>query len=241
MELILKDLLELRAISVKRHVLCCTQRNVELPGFCDSSGQTYGAVVYVRVMCSHGVSITLWAGKCRLAPMKNFLMARLELLSCLLLSKFITMVVKAVEVEVKVNKVFWWSDLQIAIWWICQIGKKWKCWIQNRVDAIRENVAVENWYYVPTKLNPADISTRKAKLDKSNEKLWWNGPEFLLDVVEKWLPQELRNSVKEKDTADISDEILACRVVVEPLIIGIGKIIDLEWFSSMDRLLRVTS
>ena len=48
----------------------------------------------------------------------------------------------------------------------CQIGKKWKCWIQNRVDTIRKNVAVENCYYVPTKLNPADISTGKAKLVK---------------------------------------------------------------------------
>ena len=80
------------------------------------------------------------------------------------------MVVKAVEVEVKVNKVFCWSDSQIAIWWICQIGKKWRCWIQNRVDIIRENVAVKNWYYVPTKLNPTDISTRKTKLDKINKK-----------------------------------------------------------------------
>ena len=81
------------------------------------------------------------------------------------------MVVKAVEVEVKVNNVFCWSDSRIAIWWICQIGKKWRCWIQNRVDTIRENVAVENWYYVPTKLNPTDISTRKTKLDKINKTL----------------------------------------------------------------------
>ena len=94
---------------------------------------------------------------------------------------------------------------------------------------------------MPTKLNPADISTRKAKLDKINEKLWWNGPEFLLDVVEKWLSQEFRNSVKEKDTADISGEILICSAVVEPLIIGVGKIVDLERFSSVDRLLRATS
>ena len=43
-----------------------------------------------------------------------------------------------------------------------------------------------------TKLNPADISTRKAKLDKINKNLWWNGREFLLDVVEKWLSQEIR-------------------------------------------------
>ena len=134
----MKDLLALRAVSVSRHVLCCTQKNVELHAFRDSSGQAYCAVVFVRVKCSHGVSVSLRAGKCGLAPMKNFSIARLELLSCLFLSKLVTMVVKTVEVELKVKKVFCWSDSQIAIWWICQTGKKWKCWIQNRVYTIRE-------------------------------------------------------------------------------------------------------
>ena len=60
------------------------------------------------------------------------------------------MVVKAFEVEVKVKKVFCWSDSHIPIWWICQFGKK--------------NVAVENWYHMPTKLNPATISSGKAEL-----------------------------------------------------------------------------
>ena len=53
--------------------------------------------------------------------------------------------------------------------------------------------------------------------------------------------QEFRNSVKEKGTGDISDEILVCGVVAEPLIIWVGKIVDLERFVSMDRLLWVAS
>ena len=76
--LFLKDLLASRAVFVRRHVLCCTQRNVEL--HCDSSAQACCAVVFVRVICSHGVSVTLWTGKCRYALMKNFSIARLELL-----------------------------------------------------------------------------------------------------------------------------------------------------------------
>ena len=67
---------------------------------------------------------------------------------------------------------------------------------------------------MPTKLNPAGISIRKAKLDKINQKLWWNVPEVFLNVVKKWSSQEFRNSVKEKDTVDISDEILAYNVVL---------------------------
>ena len=47
--------------------------------------------------------------------------------------------------------------------------------------------------------------------------------------------------LKEKLTVDISDEILGCSVAVEPLLTGVAKIVNLERFSSMDRLLRVTS
>ena len=48
---------------------------------------------------------------------------------------------------------------------------------------------------MPTKLSPY-ISTRKGKLDKINEKLWWNDPELLLYVTEKWPSQEFRNRRK---------------------------------------------
>ena len=142
-------------------------------------------------MCSYGVSVNLWVGSINLHRLRIF--AQLEPLSCLLLSEPIAMVVKVVEVEVKVKKVFYWSDSQITIQWICQIGKKRKCRIQNKVDTVREKVAVENWYYVPTKLNPIDISTRRAKSGKTNEKLWQSGPQFLLDVLNKWPSQEFKN------------------------------------------------
>ena len=71
------------------------------------------------------------------------------------------MVIKAVPVEVKVKKVLYFSDLLLAVWQVCQTGKKQICQILNRADTITEKAAVENWYYVPTKLNPA---SGKAKL-----------------------------------------------------------------------------
>ena len=47
--------------------------------------------------------------------------------------------------------------------------------------------------------------------------------------------------MKEKDTENISEEMLVCSIAVEPLNIGVDKISDLERFSSMDRLSRITS
>ena len=62
----------LESVSIKRHILCkCRNRGIEIHGFCDSSAKAYCTVVYVRVVCSHGVKVSLWAGKCGVAPMKE--------------------------------------------------------------------------------------------------------------------------------------------------------------------------
>ena len=47
--------------------------------------------------------------------------------------------------------------------------------------------------------------------------------------------------MKEKNTEDISMEIVVCGAVVQPLIIGTGKTVDLERFTSTEKLLRVRS
>ena len=47
--------------------------------------------------------------------------------------------------------------------------------------------------------------------------------------------------MKEKETENISEEMLVYSIAVEPLNIGVDKISDLEKFGSMDRLSRITS
>ena len=64
-----------------------------------------------------------------------------------------------------------------------------------------------------------------------------NQPEILLDVVDKWPSQEYTS---EKYWVYFRENI-CFYYEVEPLVIGIDKMIDLERFISMDRLLSVTS
>ena len=187
----LHDLGQFRLINAPRHVLCCEVRDVELHGFSDSSGKACGVCVFVRVSCEHGGSVRLWTSKCRLAPVKELSIPRLELMACLLLSRLMVSVKLAVEKEVSVKNIFCWTDSQIALWWIRQRRKEWKIWVQNRVEALRQNVNVENWGFVPTSLNPADICTRECSIGKLEScLLWWNRPEFLLGGKEMWPSQE---------------------------------------------------
>ena len=62
---------------------------VDLHGFRDASRVTYGVVVYVRSVCRHGVKVSLWTGKCCVAPVKLSMVPGLELLACVLLCKLI--------------------------------------------------------------------------------------------------------------------------------------------------------
>ena len=101
--------------------------------------------------------------------MKSLTIPRLELLSCLLLAELIKSVSRAIEREVKVNRIICWTDSTIAYHWVTQPRKEWKQWIESRVNKIRDILPPEHWRHVPGDLNPADLATReiKPKLSKT--------------------------------------------------------------------------
>ena len=174
--------------------------------------------------------------------MKELSIPRLVLMACLLLSRLMVSVKLAVEKMVSVKNIFSWTDSQIALWWIQQRRKDWKIWVQNRVEAILGNVNVENWDFVPTSLNPADICTRECSVGKLEScLLWWNGPQFLLGGKEMWTSQEFllpKNvDLEEKGSREVVSSV---NVNFSGSEVGIGKVIDCGRFSSLNKLVRVT-
>ena len=117
----LKDLKDCRSMCMPRFVLSYVREKIvslELHGFCDSSNVAFAAAVYVRVVTSVGMVVNLLSAKSKVAPLKAVTIPRLELLACLLLSKLVVSVRKAVEVEVEIGSVMLWSDSEIALYWI---------------------------------------------------------------------------------------------------------------------------
>ena len=108
-------------------------------GFCDSSGEAYPACIYILSCCCHGITVILVASKCRLVPSKSQTIPRLELLSCLLLSKLLVSVLDVISQVVTVSSIFYWSDSMVALWWMKQVEKRWNTWVQNRLSVIRAN------------------------------------------------------------------------------------------------------
>ena len=83
------NLKTLKSIVIERHLFCCGESDVQLHGFCDSSGAAYSVVVFVRSICKHGVKVRLWCAKSCFVPVKEDNIPRLKLLGCVLLSEFV--------------------------------------------------------------------------------------------------------------------------------------------------------
>ena len=150
-------------------------------GFSDASKSGFGACVYVRSFCRSGeVTVRLLTAKSRVAPLKTETIPRLELLGNLLLSRLITSVKNALKNCVNFDKIYLWTDSKVTLSWIKAIGKEFKTFVENRLREIRNNTDVENWSYCSSEFNPADLITRVGITKNFIEnKLWWEGPEFL--------------------------------------------------------------
>ena len=92
--------------------------------------------------------------------------------------------------------------------------------------------------YVNTDDNPADLITRGVSLDKFKAQFlfWLHGPSWLVGEVLQWPASELSCL-----SADSRLLALNNAVGISPVDYASAAIVDLEWFSSLAKLLRVVT
>ena len=117
---------------------------------------------------------------------KGLSITRIELLSCLLLSKLVSAVVNVLSVEVVVSKIVCWNYLSVALWWIKRVDKNWTVLVENRVRKIRQKVGSSSCRQISGELNPADIATTPECRPKVLPQFWSYGPEFLKSPNDEW-------------------------------------------------------
>ena len=85
---------------------------------------------------------------------------------------------------------YYWTDSQVVFGYLRNIQKRFKVFVANRVQQIRESSDVLQWPYIFSKMNPADYASR-GLTRSSNEEIhvWFNGPEFLWKSEFQWLKQ----------------------------------------------------
>ena len=121
--------------------------------------------------------------------------------------------------------------------------------MKNRVNKIKQMTDVDDWYYINTNLNPADIGTRESSVTKlAKNNLWWYGPPFLREdviklknVLAKKNNSELvlHNSVSDDVLAQVESGVVAMVDSVTDVKNGIGNIVNFESYNNLMKLLRI--
>ena len=125
-------------------------------------------------------------------------MARLELEA----AKTGALLMKGLNKVLNIEDVRMWSDSMNVLGWLRTSSKDLKMYVSNRVDTIRNVTNPEQWEYVNTKENPADIGSRGATVEQLvQDPLWRNGPRFLELPEEEW-----PSSKKKAELIELDDE-----------------------------------
>ena len=91
-----------------------------------------------------------------------------------------------------------WADSKTVLEYINNDARRFHIFVGNRVQEIRNKTSPEQWRYIGTKENPADVASRGSSvLELIDNRSWWNSPELL------WKPD------KDWNLTDVSSEIPA--------------------------------
>ena len=171
---------KLQVIKVPRQVLLPNYDTVELHGFADASLLGYCACVYIASSNNTQRVSRLVVSKTRAAPLKEMTIPRLELTAAFLLARLMALVIKFHD-SVKFDKLVYYSDSTTTLHWIMSDHKIWKTYVANRVRDINLLSCPDDWKYVRTGENPADLGTRGIEADDLvGNDLWFHGPSFLV-------------------------------------------------------------
>lgn len=166
--------------------------DVSLHGFSDASKDGYSAVVYVRQVSSSGqVSVSFVLGKSRVAPkfkghIPQATIPKLELNAAALLTRLMQKVCGCLEMSV--DSVTYWCDSQAVLSCICSTNKRFPVYWANRLAVILGNSQSDQWRFVPSKSNPADVGSRGIHADSFSKQVqfWIEGPDFLKLPQASW-------------------------------------------------------
>jgi hypothetical protein len=181
---------------------------LQLHVFSDASQRAYGACAYLRSSADGHHTCTLVMGKARIAPIKPTTIPRLELTAAMVASRMRTQIEE--ELKATIGKVVLWTDSTIVLGYIRNTTSRFKAFVTNRLVTIHEHTRPQEWRYVPTRLNPADLASRGfAATDATSADAWIMGPDFLRHAESKW-PLDVTCSVQDEDP-DFKEMVLFTR------------------------------
>ncbi|XP_076045077.1 uncharacterized protein LOC143027605 [Oratosquilla oratoria] len=244
----LTSLRDLKDISINRQfasISLSQAHRIELHTFSDASRVAVGAVSYLKVFSdTKSYQVCFVRGQAKVAPNHGHTIPRLELCAAVMAVNLSNSISDCLDKPLDARHFY--SDSMIVLGYIHNERRRFQVYVSNRVDHIRSSTEPNQWHYVPTDCNPADLATRGLEITNLNQSDWLSGPSSLFeDVVSTsgsfpLVSPETDKEVKVSDyTIESEPLVSANKSNVEPAIASLAQ--RFSNFSCWRRLVRAVA
>ena len=171
----------IRETSLPKRYFSAIPQNVQLHIFCDASLEAMCTVAYFRAETDAGNEVLFVLGECRIAPIKQFSIPRLELQTALCSVRLRKLIVEEYDFLLTVLHIGQ-ILFQYFNGYIQQIESR--MYFAKRAAEILEASTTDEWKHIKGELNPSDIGTRGITIEKLSESDLLSGPTWLKDQYE---------------------------------------------------------
>ena len=153
----------------------------ELHVFCDASDVAIGIVAYMRSVNESNVTVAFVTASSKVSPRSATTIPRMELCAAPEAAKCVRSLVR--DLSSKPVRVYLYSDSRIVLGYLNNTSKRFSKYVERRISFILDHTKKENWHYVCTDENSADIASRPChSVGSLLNSIWLTGPEFLYSL-----------------------------------------------------------
>lgn len=216
----IKDMESLQEYKVKR-----CMHNVkkiiatELHVFSDGCEVGYGAVAFIKYSYEDlSNSSSIVASKGRLTPINNRTLKTIPRIELTAAKLAVELSIKLKdELDYNFQTIRFWSDSTTVIRYIQGTHLKFHRFVENKVNFIRNFTSAEQWSYIPSNQNPADIVSRgSTPRQLAASELWNKGPKILTELVNS-SEQNFHASESPADDLEIKTRIIKSLESSDPI------------------------
>ena len=198
----LKSLPKLSEVSIPRlHKNFTDAESCELHCFADASSDGFGAVCYFRICKSNQYVCSFVIGKSRVSPVKTLSTPRLELCAAVVAVRLAKMVES--EHDIFLSRIVFWSDSTTVLAYLRNTSKRRPAFETHRINLIRTYSETDQWRWVDTNNNPADLYSRGVSPRYSDKATKWLQAPFFLSQEESTWPQQPGKTHDEPNKCDL--------------------------------------
>ena len=186
--------------------------------FSDASDKAIGYVAYLRsIDKGNNVEVSFVTATSKVAPRSATSIPRLELCAAAEAASCVTKIVK--DFNVKPSQAYLYTDSTIVSGYIRNSRKRFSKYVERRVALILDHSTKENWQYVNTLENPADLASRPChSVQDLIQSCWLKGPSFLynLDRISNTYQETEDDDILPEETKEKELPVFATEVSAQP-------------------------